>query len=287
VSLSSLRVLVVGDPEDGRGPLPAVAAALEQAGFSVRVAAGDEPPGAVAATFRPDVAVLAGPTADGSIAAARRMLERDHGVPVLLVEQEVGPSAAPSRDGDGHGADSIRVAPAPAPAAGLADLAEALARTGGGSSSTLAVGDIVVDLAGRLALRNDVPLPLTQREFDLLAYLVRNRNRVVAREALLSSVWNNEAVTPNAIEALISKLRTKLEAAGPRVIHTVRGIGYVLRIDGTSPFDLRRQAIVHDRQRMVQARAEILARRDQLREAREERAARHGVPHPDVAPPRP
>jgi DNA-binding response OmpR family regulator len=285
--MSSLRVLVVGQPADGSGPLSAVTAALEQAGFSVRVAAGDEAPGAVAATFRPDVAVVAGPPADRSLTVARRMLERDHGVPVLVVDQDDGAVPVPTRDGDGHGTRIDEAPVATVPAAGLADLAEALARTGPSSSSTLAVGDIVVDLAGRLALRNDEPLPLTQREFDLLVYLVRNRNRVVAREALLVSVWHNEAVTPNAIEALISKLRGKLEAAGPRVIHTIRGIGYVLRIEGTSPFDQRRQAIVHDRERMLQARAEILARRDQLREAREERAARHGVPHPDVAPPRP
>jgi DNA-binding response OmpR family regulator len=284
--MSSLRVLVVGDPTDQWGPLPAVAAALEEAGFSVRVAGGDDAAGVAAATFRPDVAVLAGPAPDGTIAAARRTLEQDHGVPVLVVESDGGPVAAGPQDGRaarGNGDAPTR----PPAAAGLADLAETLARSAGGAPATLAVGDIVVDVVGRIALRNDEPLALTQREFDLLVHLVRNRNRVVAREALLASVWNNEAVTPNAIEALVSKLRAKLEAAGTRVIHTVRGIGYVLRIEGTSPFDLRRQAIVHDRERMLQARTEILARRDQLREAREERAARQRAAHSDEPPARP
>jgi DNA-binding winged helix-turn-helix (wHTH) protein len=93
---------------------------------------------------------------------------------------------------------------------------------------TVTVGDLVVCADARIARRGGQRLDLTRIEFDLLVEFLRNRNRVLTKDALLASVWNHEPVTPNAIEARVSRLRAKLEQAGPRVIHTVRGVGYVL-----------------------------------------------------------
>lgn len=216
MTMSSLRVLVVDAPPQSGGPAERVARALDAAGFTVRITVPGEPAGDAAARFRPDVAVVCDGAAEAG--TVRQELEGDFGVPVLVVAD---------------GTIDVR------DPAGLTDGAHPAA-----SPATLAAGDLVVDLGGRIALRAEEPLPLTQREFELLAFLVRNRNRVCTREALLAAVWHNEPVTPNAIEALVSKLRAKLERRGPRVVHTVRGIGYVLRVEGTSPFDVRRQASV-------------------------------------------
>jgi DNA-binding response OmpR family regulator len=93
---------------------------------------------------------------------------------------------------------------------------------------TVTVGDLVVCADARIARRSGIDLDLTRIEFDLLVEFLRHRNRVLTRDALLGSVWHHEPVTPNAIEARVSRLRAKLERIGPRMIHTVRGIGYVL-----------------------------------------------------------
>ena len=82
-----------------------------------------------------------------------------------------------------------------------------------------------------MVFRADRPLELTSREFELLEYLMRNERLVVSREALLENVWGYRVlVETNTVDVFISNLRRKLEAGGePRVLHTVRGAGYVLR----------------------------------------------------------
>jgi DNA-binding response OmpR family regulator len=94
--------------------------------------------------------------------------------------------------------------------------------------SSVAAGDLVVIPESRIARRRGEDLHLTRIEFDLLVELLRHVNRVLTKEALLRSVWQHEPVTANAIEARVSRLRAKLERLGPRLIHTVRGVGYVL-----------------------------------------------------------
>jgi DNA-binding response OmpR family regulator len=80
-------------------------------------------------------------------------------------------------------------------------------------------------------MRGDRPLELTSREFELLEYMMRNERLVVSREALLENVWGYQVlVETNTVDVFVSNLRRKLEAGGePRVLHTVRGAGYVLR----------------------------------------------------------
>jgi len=221
------RVLLVDEgPADDAAAL-AIADALEAAGFTVRIADASDSPEEVAARFRPDVAVIAvtpeTPPAHEPVGAVVHRLRSDHGLPVVVVEARDDPvaTAAPvvlAPDGP-SASDASRERLTGTPV--VARVAAVLGDTPS-SSPTLEAGDVVVDEAGRLALRDDEPLDLTRLEFDLLAYLVRNRNRVQTREALLAAVWRNTPVTPNAIEAVVSKLRIKLEAHGPRLIHTGR-----------------------------------------------------------------
>lgn len=91
------------------------------------------------------------------------------------------------------------------------------------------VGDIVIDEAGHVAHRGDVELQLTLTEFRLLVAFVTNAGIVMSKRQLLSGVWGFDDYHVNLVEVHVSALRRKLEAHGPRIIHTVRGIGYVLR----------------------------------------------------------
>jgi DNA-binding response OmpR family regulator len=95
----------------------------------------------------------------------------------------------------------------------------------------IAVADLEVDLAGRRARRGARELDLTRREFELLAELARNRGVVLSREQLLEGVWGYDFPTDgNVVDVFVSYLRRKLEAGGePRLVHTVRGVGFVLR----------------------------------------------------------
>jgi two-component system response regulator PrrA len=92
----------------------------------------------------------------------------------------------------------------------------------------------VLDPAARTATREGRRLDLTRREFDLLETLARNAGLVLTRGQLLDRVWGYDFdVRSDAVDTFVSYLRRKLEADGsPRILHTVRGVGFVLRDDG-------------------------------------------------------
>ncbi|HEX4135244.1 MAG TPA: response regulator transcription factor [Bryobacteraceae bacterium] len=95
----------------------------------------------------------------------------------------------------------------------------------------LAAGDVTLDPASRRVTRGGEELNLTPREFSLLELLLRNRGRVVRRETILESVWGFDAdVHENTIEAFVRLLRLKVDTREPKLIHTVRGVGYALRV---------------------------------------------------------
>lgn len=99
-------------------------------------------------------------------------------------------------------------------------------------SSTLVVADLEIDSRGQSASRNGKPLNLTPREFSLLEALARNEGIVLTREAILERVFQAEDALPNTVSFHMASLRKKLDAtAGPRLIHTVHGVGYVFRRD--------------------------------------------------------
>jgi two-component system, OmpR family, response regulator MprA len=98
-------------------------------------------------------------------------------------------------------------------------------------SAYLVVGDLRLNPDTREVLRGDRDLDLTAREFELLEHLMRNERIVVSRQALLDDVWGyHPFAETNTVDVFISNLRRKLEAGGEdRLLHTVRGAGYVLR----------------------------------------------------------
>ena len=93
------------------------------------------------------------------------------------------------------------------------------------------VGPLTVDPERREVRVADVPVELTKREFDLLETLARNAGTVLTRERLLEIVWGYDfAVHTNVADVFVGYLRRKLEATGvPRMVHTVRGVGFTLR----------------------------------------------------------
>ena len=97
----------------------------------------------------------------------------------------------------------------------------------------LKAADLELDLVGRRANRGDRLLDLTTREFELLEYLLRHQGHLVSREMLAREVWKEpRRATPldNVIDVQIARLRRKVDAEGAsRLIHTVRGVGFVLR----------------------------------------------------------
>uniref|UniRef100_UPI0024584413 winged helix-turn-helix domain-containing protein n=1 Tax=Nocardia brasiliensis TaxID=37326 RepID=UPI0024584413 len=93
------------------------------------------------------------------------------------------------------------------------------------------VGQVQIDLAGHRVLAAGKPVDLTKREFEVLALLADHPGIVLGREQILSAVWGYDFPTDtNVVDVFVSYLRRKLEAPGAaRVVHTVRGVGFVLR----------------------------------------------------------
>jgi two-component system, OmpR family, response regulator len=220
------RVLVVEDSDAIR---TAVVAALRDAGH---VAAGLVDGSAIERhleAFRPDLVVLDVmlPGRDGFALLDVVRRRSDAGVVMLTARDGV---ADRLRGLDG-GADDYVVKPF--------ELAELVARVGavlrrlGRAPSTVEVGDLVLDPESGVVVRGGEPLELTATELRLLAYLAAQRGRVVSKTQILTSVWGYDAYDPKMVEVHVSALRRKLEAHGPRLLHTVRGLGYVLRAAGS------------------------------------------------------
>jgi DNA-binding response OmpR family regulator len=95
----------------------------------------------------------------------------------------------------------------------------------------LEAADVTLDPATRRVMRGEEELSLTPREFSLLELLLRNVGRVVRRETILESVWGFDCdVNENTLEAFVRLLRLKVDTREPKLIHTVRGVGYALRV---------------------------------------------------------
>jgi two-component system, OmpR family, copper resistance phosphate regulon response regulator CusR len=115
----------------------------------------------------------------------------------------------------------------------LARIRALMRRGRGAESPRLAVGDLIMDLITRKVTRGGQPVELTVREFELLEYLMRYEGQVVSRETLARDVWKETArTTPldNVIDVHIARLRRKVDLDRPaRLIHTIRGVGFMLR----------------------------------------------------------
>jgi DNA-binding response OmpR family regulator len=222
----SPRVLVVEDDE-------AIAQVLQRSlrleGYDVKIAGDGVAALEEAHAFLPDLVVLdlGLPKLDG-IEVAKRMRQTDD-VPILVLTAR---DAVEARvEGLDSGADDYLVKPFERQEL-LARLRALLRRRPPRGQAALAVGDLQLNPDTHEVTRAGRQVDLTQREFELLEYLMRNERIVISRQRLLDEVWGYDPFSmTNTIEVFVSNLRRKLEAGGEaRLLHTIRGAGYVLRV---------------------------------------------------------
>ncbi|WP_131765950.1 response regulator transcription factor [Candidatus Protofrankia californiensis] len=245
-----MRVLVVDDE-------PAVRESLERSlrfeGYEVSSARdGAEALDAVARD-RPDIVVLdvMMPRVDG-LETCRRLRARGDDLPVLMLTARDG--LADRVSGLDVGADDYLVKPfaleelfarlraltrraslsaraASAAAVAAGGSADSFAGLALGLPQVLAFSDVRLDPSSRQVTRGDRDLTLTKTEFDLLELFLAHQRQVLSRSTIMERVWGYDfGPSSNSLEVFVSYLRRKLEAGGePRLLHTVRGVGYVLR----------------------------------------------------------
>jgi two-component system OmpR family response regulator len=216
------RVLVV---EDEQAIREAVATALGDEGCQVLQRADGSSLAADLAGFRPDLVVLDVmlPGRDGFALAGDVRTVGDAGIVLLTARDAVSDRLTGFR----AGADDYLVKPFAM--AELVARVRAVLNRRGRWPAALQVGDLVVDEAAGVVVRAGERVELTATELRLLGYLVGNRGRTVSKTQILTQVWGYEEYDPNLVEVHVSALRRKLEAHGPRLVHTVRGLGYTMR----------------------------------------------------------
>ncbi|MEX1287793.1 MAG: response regulator transcription factor [Acidimicrobiia bacterium] len=222
------RVLLV---EDDRGVRDSLARALGFEGYDVTTAPDGIEAMQVVDGVAPDVIVLdvMMPVMSG-LEVARRLRARGDATPILMLtaRHEVSDRVA----GLDAGADDYLVKPFALDEL-LARIRALLRRTEGvpGESSILEAADLRLDADARRVFRGDREIELTKTEFDLLELLLRNAGIVLSREQIYEDIWGYDfESSSNSLDVYIGYLRRKTEAGDePRLIQTVRGVGYVVR----------------------------------------------------------
>lgn len=220
--VSAPRILLVEDDESIR---EAVGAALRAEGYVVSAHHDGHGLEDALEAFRPDLVVLDWmlPGRDGPTLARVAQGFGDVGVVLLTARGEVGARLR----GFEAGVDDYVTKPFEM--AELLARLRALLRRLGRVPSTVQVGDLVVDVGAGVVTRAGHRVDLTATELRLLGFLVENRGRTMSTTQILTRVWGYEDVAENLVQVHVSALRRKLEVHGGRVLHTVRGIGYVVR----------------------------------------------------------
>jgi two-component system response regulator MprA len=225
------RVLVVDDDPQLR---EALTRALELDGYTVDTASNGVKALEAVSAERPDVMVL-----DvmmpyvGGLDVCRTLRERKDRLPILVLtaRDEVGDRVA----GLDAGADDYLTKPFALEElrARLRALLRRATADEAGEDAVLSYADLVLDPAARTVTRGERPVDLTRTEYALLELLLRNAGRPQPRDVIMDRVWGWESEpTSNSLEVFVGYLRRKTEAGGePRLIHTVRGVGYVLRAE--------------------------------------------------------
>jgi len=218
------RILTVEDEAAMRSALTAV---LGAEGYEVRAEADGSAIAAVAGDFRPDLAILDVqlPVGPDGYDIARRLRETSD-LPVIFLTCGGGYGAR--RAGFEAGGDDYLVKPFPMEEL-LWRVGALLRRCARLSSAVREIGDLTLDEGARRALRAGEVLELTETEHRLLSVLAGQSGQVLSKDKLLAEVWGYGEYDPNLVEVHVSSLRKKLEAHGPRLIHTVTGAGYVVR----------------------------------------------------------
>lgn len=222
------RILVVDDEasiRDVAGP------SLELAGYDVRTASDGYLALQTLEEFGPDLVVLDinMPGIDG-FEVVRRMRAGGHSVPVIFLSAR---DAVEDRvSGFEVGGDDYLTKPF--------HLKELLARVGAvlkrantssEATSRLQCGPIEIDDTTHRVWRDGESIELTPTEYRLLHYLLRNAGVVVSKSQILEQVWGSDETGTSVVDTFISTLRGKIDHEDPRVIHTVRGFGYLARDD--------------------------------------------------------
>jgi len=224
-----MQVLVVEDE-------PKMAALLRQGlteeGYVVTLSANGAEAFELALGYAFDAMVLDVmlPGMDG-FAITRRLRERHNQTPILILTARDAPSDIVS--GLDLGADDYLTKPFSFDVL-LARLRALGRRVQVAESTALRVADLTLDTATREVKRASKQLRLTRTEFSILELFMKNAGRVVTRESIIEQVWSdNSEIESNTLDVFVRLLRAKVEPEGePKLIHTVRGVGYTLKAGG-------------------------------------------------------
>ena len=228
---SPIRVLVVDDEAELAELL---SMALRYEGWEVRSAEDGDAAVRMVREFRPDVVILDAMLPDTGGSAVLGGLRRELSeVPVLFLtagDAVEGRIAGLTAGGDDYVTKPFGLEEVVARLRGL------IRRSGTATArgeSTLVVGDLVLDEDSHEVSRGGTSIHLTATEFELLRFLMRNPRRVLSKAQILDRVWNYDfGGQAHVVELYISYLRKKIDAGRDPLIHTVRGVGYVLKPAG-------------------------------------------------------
>jgi two-component system OmpR family response regulator len=222
------RLLVVDDEPN---IVELLSASLRFAGFDVSTAPNGPAAVEVARTFRPDLVVLdvMMPGMDG-FAVARRIRESGARVPIVFLTAR--DATEDKVTGLTLGGDDYVTKPFSLEEV-VARIRAVLRRTSGNgavTSSRLTFADLELDDDTHEVWRGGLPVALSPTEFKLLHYFLSNPGRVLSKAQILDHVWNYDFNgDANIVESYVSYLRRKIDTTEPRLLHTLRGVGYVLR----------------------------------------------------------
>ncbi len=227
---SPARLLVVDDEESLADLL---VEALSFQGYEVTSAASGTAALAAVDASRPDLIILDVnmPGIDG-FGVADRLRSTGDRTPIVFLTARTAPGDL--REGFGSGGDDYLKKPFRLEELSLR-VAAVLRRTIDGAGErraddTLTVADLTLDLAAHRVTRGGQAVDFSPTEFRLLRYLAANAGRVASKQELLKQVWGYDFDTESSLaETYVFYLRRKLDKLGPRLIHTVRGVGYMLR----------------------------------------------------------
>jgi two-component system response regulator MprA len=225
--MSAMKVLVV---DDERAVRESLRRALELEGYEIELAAdGDEALYRIETESHPDAVILdvLMPGKDG-LEVCRTIRRAGNTVPVLMLTART--QVEDRVEGLDAGADDYVTKPFALEEL-LARLRALLRRTADGSGETLRFADLELDPRTREVKRGGEPIELTRTEFSLLELFMLNPRQVLTRSVIFERVWGYDfGYGSNSLDVYIGYLRRKTEAGGkPRLIQTVRGVGYALR----------------------------------------------------------